>query len=146
MSNRTSRQNSVDGKNESQGFTLIEVLIGIIILSVGLLGMAALATGIINGNAFSKNLSTATTLAQDKMEEIWEQDYSDVAAETKATLSSPFFVNYKREVDVDTTTFPDVIGPPAQLTGMKIVTVTVYWTAKNGEHSVQQQTILSRSK
>ena len=55
---------------KSGGFTLIEVLITIVILSVGLLGMASLTTGIINGNAFSKNASTATTLAQDKMEEI----------------------------------------------------------------------------
>ena len=145
MTNRTSRQNSVDAEKGSQGFTLLEVLIAIVILSVGLLGMASLTVGIINGNVFSKGLSTATTLTQDKMEEIWEQDYSDVAAEAKATLSSPF-ANYKRQVAVDTTTFPDIVGPPAQLTGMKIVTVTVYWTAKDGEHSVRQQTILSRSK
>lgn len=145
MTNRTYRQNSVDAKNESQGFTLLEVLMAIVILSVGLLGMASLTVGIINGNALSKNLSTATTLAQDKMEEIWEQDYSDIATQARIALLSPF-ANYEREVNVDTTTLPDIVGPPAQLIGMKIVTVTVYWTDGNGVHEVEQKTIISRSK
>jgi len=132
-------------KDRENGFTLIEVLIAIVILSVGLLGMAALTVGIINGNAFSNRVSTATTLAQDKMEEIWEQDYSDVALETKAALPSPF-ANYEREVEVDTASIPDIVGPPAQLIGMKIVTVTVSWTDQIGGHEVKQNTILSRSK
>ena len=145
MTNKASRQNSVDPKKGSQGFTLIEVMIAIVILSVGLLGMASLTVGIINGNAFSKNLSTATTLAQDKMEEIWEQNYSDVAVEQKAALLSPF-ANYERQVEVDTTTYPDIVGPPAQQVGMKIVTVIVYWTDRNGEHSVPLKTILSQTE
>jgi type IV pilus assembly protein PilV len=145
MINRTSRHSSVGSKNQSRGFTLLEVLIAIVILSVGLLGMASLTVGIINGNALSKNLSAATALAQDKMEEIWEQDYSDIAVEIKAPLSSPF-ANYERQVEVDTTTFPDIVGPPAQQVGMKIVTVTVYWTQQGGEHNVQQKTIISQTK
>ena len=134
MINRTSRHNSVGAKNKSQGFTLMEVLIAIVILSVGLLGLASLTVGIINGTAFSKNLSTATTLAQDKMEELCEQDYSGVAVETKGPLLT--FPNYNREVVVDTTT----------LTDMKIVTVTVFWTDRNGEHSVPLKTILSQTE
>ena len=135
MTNKTSKQDSVDAKKGNHGFTLLEVLIGIIILSVGLLGMAALTVGIINGNTFSKNSSTATTLAQDKMEELRAQNYSDVAGETKASLASPF-ANYKRQVVVDTAT----------LTDMQIVTVTVYWTAKDGEHSFQYKTIFSQTE
>ena len=57
-------------RDGQDGFTLIEVLIAIVILSVGLLGMASLTVGIIKGNKFSNDLSTATTLAQDKMEDI----------------------------------------------------------------------------
>ena len=45
------------------GFTLIEVLVAIVILSVGLLGMASLTVAIIQGNKFSNDLTTATTLA-----------------------------------------------------------------------------------
>ena len=74
-------------RDGQDGFTLIEVLIAIVILSVGLLGMASLTVGIIKGNKFSNDLSTATTLAQDKMEFIRSTastDYASVASETKA--------------------------------------------------------------
>ena len=103
--------------NRDSGFTLIEVLIAIVILSVGLLGMAALTVGIINGNKFSNGLTTATTLAQDKMEDIRRQDYSDVADEAKAACPSPHAA-YNRRVDVDD-------GSPAA--NMKTITVTVWW-------------------
>ncbi|MBA3019281.1 MAG: prepilin-type N-terminal cleavage/methylation domain-containing protein, partial [Proteobacteria bacterium] len=36
--------------DNNNGFTLIEVLVAMVILSVGLLGTAALITGIIKGN------------------------------------------------------------------------------------------------
>jgi len=118
--------------DNDNGFTLIEVLIAIVILSVGLLGMAALTVGIINGNKFSNQLTTATTLAQDKMEDIRRQDYSDVAAETKAACSSPY-ATYDREV---------LVTNDSPATNMKTVTVKVYWDSDN--HNVELKTILAQ--
>ena len=103
--------------HNDNGFTLIEVLIAIVILSVGLLGMASLTVGIINGNKFSNGLTTATTLAQDKMEDIRRQDYSDVDDEAKAACPSPHAAYNRRVVVAD--------GSPAA--NMKTVTVTVWW-------------------
>ena len=116
-------------KND-KGFTLIEVLIAMAILSVGLLGTAALITGIIKGNQISNRLTIATTLAQDKMEEIKGDSYSNAVTETKAFLPSPDD-QYEREVTVD----------DSSATDMKTVTVTVYW---GSDKSVVLQTILSR--
>jgi len=105
---------------DKKGFTLLEVLITIAILSVGLLGMASLTVGIIKGNRFSNDTTTATTLAQDRFEDIQIMDYSGVTSETKAVLPSPND-EYKQEVTV-------VDNSPA--TGMKTVTIKVYWGAR----------------
>jgi len=118
--------------HNDNGFTLIEVLIAMVILSVGLLGMASLTVGIINGNKFSNQLTTATTLAQDKMEDIRRVGYSSVAAETKAPCSSPYAA-YNREVSVSN-------NSPA--TNMKTITVKVYWDSDS--HDVELKTILAQ--
>ena len=122
-------------KNNDNGFTLIEVLVAIVILSVGLLGMASLTVGIINGNKFSNDLTTATTLAQDKMEAIRGTSYSSAVTETKAVLSSPND-EYKREV---------TITDDSPANGMKTVSVKVYWGGTSKEdHNVELKTILAQ--
>jgi type IV pilus assembly protein PilV len=125
-------------RQKDSGFTLLEVLIAIVILSVGLLGMASLTVGIINGNKFSKELTTATTLAQEKMEDIrraGRTDYSSVVSETKAALPSPDD-EYKREITVTN-------DSPAS--GMKTMVVKVYWGgASKEDHHVELKTILAQ--
>ena len=122
-------------KHNENGFTLLEVLIAIVILTAGLLGMAALTVGIINGNKLSNDQTTATTLAQDKMEDIQRVGYSGVTNETKVLLSSPYD-DYKREVTV-------TVDSPA--TGMKTVSVMVYWGGSSKEdHNVELKTTLAK--
>ena len=115
----------------NKGFTLIEVLVAMVILSVGLLGTAALITGIINSNKLSNRITTATTLAQDKMEEIKRDGYSNAANEARVSLTSPYD-QYEREVTVI---------DPSPAANMKTVTVKVYWESSK---SVSLVTILSR--
>jgi len=50
------------------GFSLIEILIGLIFLAIGLLAIAVLQTTSIRGNFFSNNLTLATYVAQDRLE------------------------------------------------------------------------------
>ena len=124
-------------KKKDNGFTLIEVLIAIIILSVGLLGMAALTVGIIQGNKFSNDLTTATTLAQDEMEDIRRLGYSGTSATTTTVTenynSIPGYPTYKRVTDTS------VDNP---VSGMKMITVTLFWDSDN--HSVQLKNILAK--
>jgi type IV pilus assembly protein PilV len=50
------------------GFTLIEVLIGIVILAIGLLGIAGLQVSATRGNFFSNYITQATYSAQAGLE------------------------------------------------------------------------------
>ena len=115
----------------------MEVLVAMLILSVGLLGMAALVTGIINSNKLSNRISAATVLAQDKMEEVRQVGYSGMpASDTTTTEDYNSITNYSLYKRV---TFTDVANPDA---GMKTVTVTVYWDSD--AHSVELKTILAQ--
>ena len=71
----------VDGKTSSQrtsneickkqdGFTLVECLIAMVILSVALLGMAAFMGSLMKANLKSKQTQTASTTMEAKMEEL----------------------------------------------------------------------------
>lgn len=122
--------------HNNKGFTLLEILVAIIVLSIGLLGMAALTGGIISGNKFSKELSTATTLAQDEMEEIRRLGYSGTpSTDTDATEDYNSITNYPSYKRVTSTR----VNNPAA--GMKKATVTVFWDSDS--HSVALQTILA---
>lgn len=54
------------------GFSLIEVLIAVVILSVGLLALAALQINVVRSTADAKSRSTALSLAQEKLEQARE--------------------------------------------------------------------------
>ena len=51
-----------------KGFTLIEILVGLVILSVGVLAIGGLRVISIRGNFFSHHLTQATYVAQDRLE------------------------------------------------------------------------------
>ena len=128
---------NLTAENENEGFTLIEILIAMLILSVGILGMAALTVGIINGNKLSNNLSAATTLAQDKMEDVRRLGYTGTSAttatDTENYSSITGYATFKRVVVT-------TVDSPAP--GMKTITITTYWDSDG--HSVELKTILAR--
>ncbi len=120
-----------------KGFTLLEILVAITLLATALLGMAGLTAALMQGNTFSNRLTVASTLAQDRLEDLTKLGYGNTAvADTTVTEdynSIPNFPFYKR---VTTT---NVDNPAA---GMKTVTVAVFWAAD--AHSVAPQTILTQ--
>lgn len=121
---------------DSKGFTLVEVLVAITVLSIGLLGMAGLTTSVMRGNSVSNRMTTAITLSQDKMEDIRRLGHSGTP-KTDTTVtedydSIPDYPLYKRVTITD-------VGKPAP--DMKMVTVTVYW--KSDVHSTSFTTILA---
>jgi type IV pilus assembly protein PilV len=53
---------------KEKGFSLIEVLIGLIILAIGILAVAGMQITSIVGTSFSSNLTQASVIAQDRLE------------------------------------------------------------------------------
>lgn len=118
------------------GFSLPEILITMVILSVGLLAMAGVTTGVMKSNVLSGRMTTATALAQEKMEAVRNQDFSGLCKQTEAMTeeygSMAQFPSFKRIVSIEE------VGTP--LDKIRKVTVTVYW---NGDrHSVQLKTLV----
>jgi len=52
------------------GFTLNEILISIALIAIGVIGFSVNTVGVIQGNSISGNVTVATNLAQDKLEEL----------------------------------------------------------------------------
>lgn len=63
--------------NEQKGFTILEVLVAVSILTVGLLAVASMQVSAIRGNNLSTNVTCALALAEDKMEYLLCSDYND---------------------------------------------------------------------
>jgi type IV pilus assembly protein PilV len=53
---------------KQKGFSLIEVLIGLILLAIGVLALAGLQASAVRGNFFSNNLTQASYVGQDRLE------------------------------------------------------------------------------
>ena len=118
------------------GFTLLEVLVAIVILTIGLLGTAGLTTGVIRGNHFSKNVTSATAAAQTKLETIKSGGYvyATTANFPNDTVSMGG-MSFMRSTTITSS------SPAAN---MKTVSVTVSWTESNNTaRSVNLQTILA---
>lgn len=75
--------NSIIQKNQ-KGFTLIEVMIAMTILSIGILGVAKMQISAMQGNSYASGLTEATSFAQNKMEELVGLAYDDLTDGSQA--------------------------------------------------------------
>jgi len=120
-----------------RGFTLIEIMVAIALLVIGILGLIATATSVIQGNAISRQMTTAMALAQEQMEILKRLSYtaSDLTSGSHNDPGNPLSTIYSRTWTVT---------PDTPAASMKTVTVTVSWTRKGSNHSVNLQTIIAQ--
>ena len=128
--------------NNKKGFTIIEVLIAVLILSFGILGTGALLVTVIKTNHLGNHMSKATTAAQLTMEEVRQKQFFNILS------SSP---NYSL-TDVDTggydypssfTRTVEVIDIDVDGVWAKYVKVTVNF-ASFGPHKVILESVIAR--
>jgi prepilin-type N-terminal cleavage/methylation domain-containing protein len=107
---------------QNKGFTLMEVMIAIVVLSVALLALAGLQMISIRGNSFGNRMTEAITLAKDLMEKMKNDEWGDIADWSDDWPRPPEPPIYHRVCTV------------TQTGNIKTVTVTVSWD--NGLHRV----------
>jgi type IV pilus assembly protein PilV len=75
----------------SQGFTLIEVMVALLVLLIGTMGVMGLQYYAVTGNAFSREIRTSTGMTQDMIERIKEIPYASIAAGTDVMTVEPSY-------------------------------------------------------
>jgi len=125
--------------HDHDGFTLLEVLVTVVILTIGLLGTLGLTTGVIRGNAYSKNVTSATAIAQSQIEAAQREGYANATTTkfpTAGAIVSMGGKNFTRTT---------IIGDGVPDANTRTVTVTVTWPEANGAtRTVDLKTILAQ--
>jgi len=105
-----------------KGFTLTEVLVAMIVIAIAFIGISQMQLSSISSNIFANNLSIATTLVQDKMEEIKATNYDNITTTNfpnedygEINNGDPQFSMFSREITIE------------DLGDRKLVIVTVSW-------------------
>lgn len=109
-----------------RGFTIVELLISLFIISFVLLAMSTMVISVMRANSQSKEMARATALLQDKAESLRNTAYGSLGSDSDVT-SLPG-VDYTRQWTV--TAYPNY----------KTILITVSWNS-NGPHSVNASTL-----
>lgn len=110
-----------------RGFTLVEVLVTLLIFTIGLLGTLILTTGVLRGNFFSKNVTSATTIAQTTIENAQRASYLGVSSYITDSSKVPSHVSI---AGVDFSQTASVVKNSPAI-GLKKVSVIISWNEAN---------------
>jgi len=117
----------------AKGFTLIEILISLIILSISLLALAGLMVTTTKNNSFGSHITEAATLAQDKLEEFRAMNWKDIQQGTDLVEGSTR-IRYTRNWNVRE-------ASPNPLKNLKQIEITINWDDRI-KHSIRLLSVL----
>ena len=115
------------------GFTLVESLLTLAIMSMSLLALAGLQITALRGNALSRSITTAISIAEQRIEQLKNTSYAHIQAEaaTQVTASN---LHFTRQVTVTN-------GP---LPNTKSVSVLVSWQDQSKTHTLPIATLIGQ--
>ena len=127
--------------NNEKGFSLIEILIAVTVFAIGILAVGKMQITAIKGNSFASVLSDATTLAQDRMEELMGLSYADPLLDD-ANGNSHAGIDSSNATAADHNAVDDGynifwnIAPDHYISETKEIRVIITWTDKGVERKV----------
>ena len=137
-------------KNTEQGFTFIEVMVAIVILTFGLLAVGSMQLSAMRGNFMGGNTSMALSLAGEKMEDLLNKNFdhtelADGATGNNGSLSSTTSVDHEENISeegvVGTGGFFRRIWNIANETSPTRKSIVVIVTWENNRHRVSIESI-----
>jgi len=136
--------NQIETIRNENGFTLIETLMAMAIISIGLLGLAALQTSAITGNSRAQKQSMAILLAGNRIEAYKNMPYGSIPS-TPTTVEdgetlSPWGIFTRTTVIQLVDMCPGISTPCPGA----IVTVTVSWPGRDVARPVFMQTTIAQ--
>jgi type IV pilus assembly protein PilV len=115
------------------GFTLVESMLTLAIMSVGLLALAGLQITALRGNDLSRRMTTAVSIAEQRLEQLKNTPYTNIQAEATSEVTASN-LHFTRQVTVTN-------GP---LPNTKSVSVLVSWQDQSQTHTLQLATIIGQ--
>jgi Tfp pilus assembly protein PilV len=127
--------------DEQRGISLIEILFALVLISLSIMGVAQLFPSASRGQLRDRMLQGATYLAQEKLENLSNLSWTDAdltvgrhpASGTEACGNNNQWGR-----------FWQVTAMPAPLDNLKMVTITVQWSATGSQGSVTDNTYIRR--
>ncbi|MEP9412348.1 MAG: hypothetical protein HRF42_13305 [Candidatus Brocadia sp.] len=116
---------------QDNGFTILEIILSVTIIAIGLFAVIGTVTAVIKGNKHSKRITTATAMAQDKIEYFKRMDYNSIIG--TSTVSPDYYLVASVENDTP-------------LSNTKTVTISVYWNpaTTTSSYKAEVKTIIAK--
>ena len=115
------------------GFTLVESMLTLAIMSMSLLALAGLQITALRGNALSRRMTTAVSIAEQRIEQLKNTSYPYIQTEATAQVTASD-LHFTRQVTVAN-------GP---LPNTKSVSVLVSWQDQLTTHTLPLVTIIGQ--
>ena len=115
------------------GFTLVESLLTLAIMSMSLLALAGLQITALRGNTLARRMTAAVSIAEQKIEQLKNTSYVNIQAEA-ATQVTAANLHFTRQVTVTDGPLPDT----------KSVSVLVSWQDHSKTHTLPLATIIGQ--
>jgi type IV pilus assembly protein PilV len=115
------------------GFTLIEVLIALMVFSIGILGISLMQLQAIRGNSVANHLTEATVFGSDQIEQMLSWDYDDNRLSDNNAYTMPDgnpADGHQADSDNFCQAYWQINDNTPPVPGSKTIDVTVFWNQK----------------